>query len=103
MSTIECGPDLKTIHPAGAELRVTTGRETRLWTWVKAAFRAIRNRMATNPLQELDDYQLADIGVTRHDVNRALNHSGVLDDPSLLLSNAARQRARTRFQRPAHH
>jgi hypothetical protein len=30
----------------------------------------------------------------------ALNRSGALDDPSLLLSRAARERARHRFARP---
>ena len=91
----------------GHELDLLNGgraTKTRLATFVertKSVWRALRNRMASNDLSELDDRQLADIGITRSDVMVALHDSGLLDDPSLLLSNAARNRARTRFSRPA--
>lgn len=68
---------------------------------VKSVWRALRNRFASNRLYDLDDSQLDDIGLTRNDVVKALHHSSALDDPSLLLTNAARQRARTRFSRVA--
>jgi uncharacterized protein YjiS (DUF1127 family) len=68
---------------------------------VKSVWRALRNRFASNRLYDLDDSLLDDIGLTRNDVAKALHHSSALDDPSLLLTNAARQRARTRFSRVA--
>lgn len=72
-------------------------RGTTFWARLTVRFaairRAIKNRMALNPLLDLDDQQLNDLGLTRSDVERALTHSGVLDDPYRLLS-AARQRGR---------
>ena len=91
----------------GHELDLLKGgrtSKTRLATVIertKSVWRALRNRMASNDLHELDDRQLADIGITRADVMVALHDSGLMDDPSLLLSGAARKRARGRFARPA--
>lgn len=67
------------------------------WTFVKSVLRTFRNRIASNSLHDLDDRQLADIGLTRRDVEMALNHSSMLEDPSTLLSRSARKRAQTRF------
>ncbi len=98
MSTTECGTDLKLVKasaPAQAGLA-----EALVFVRIKSAWRAIRNRIATGPLSELDDHMLDDIGLSRRDVVVALDRSGALDDPSLLLARAARTRARTRFARP---
>ena len=72
------------------------------WNFVKSVLRMIRNRIASNSLYDLDDRQLADIGLTRRDVELALNHSSLLEDPSTLLSRSARKRAQTRFQSLPH-
>lgn len=60
--------------------------------------RSIANRSAVNKLTEMDDYQLADIGLARSDVMDALE-MGLLDDPALHLARAAKMRAGTRFVR----
>ena len=88
---IDCTP----AAPAkGARLLTVMLRANSVW-------RALRNRLASNRLYDLDDSQLDDIGLTRNDVAKALHDSSALEDPSLLLTNAARQRARTRFSRVA--
>ncbi len=97
MSTTECGTDLKLVKaPATAPAAVQTAVLVR----IKSAWRAVRNRIAAYPISELDDQMLDDIGLSRRDVVTALDRSGALDDPSLLLARAARERARTRFARP---
>ena len=99
MRTTQCGTDLELLHkPRRAE-----GRLGLVLLRTRSAWRAIRNRLSANSLYEMDDRQLEDIGITRHDLVMALERSGVLDDPSLLLSRAARIRSRTRFSRPANH
>ncbi|MDE1159632.1 MAG: hypothetical protein PW791_15420 [Neorhizobium sp.] len=97
MSTTEYG-----MKNTAAEMPVSAGnrRFTRTLTrGVKSVWRTLSNRIKANAVYELDDYQLDDIGLTRRDVTAALDRSGLLDDPSLLLSRAARERARTRFAR----
>jgi uncharacterized protein YjiS (DUF1127 family) len=101
MSTTECGTEIKlanapVIAPAG--LAQTTGVAVLLR--LRSAWRVIRNRLAANALSDFDDRMLDDIGLSRRDVVVALDHSGALDDPSLLLAKAARERARTRFAKP---
>jgi uncharacterized protein YjiS (DUF1127 family) len=102
MSTTECGTEIKlvkapVIAPAGLVQATGMGVLLRL----ASAWRVIRNRMAANALSDFDDRMLDDIGLSRRDVVVALDHSGALDDPSLLLARAARERARTRFTRSA--
>ncbi|MFB9950477.1 DUF1127 domain-containing protein [Rhizobium puerariae] len=97
MSTTDCGTE----RDLAREQRGTEGRLAFAMLRTKSVWRAFRNRLASNYLHELDDRQLDDIGLSRHDVVIALDRSGVLDDPSLLLSRAARERSRTRFARPA--
>src|SRR3954466_5843020 len=96
MSTTECGSEIVLVHGVEA----TRGRLAAVLLRTKSVWRVLRNRIASNRLYELDDHQLEDIGLTRHDVVVALERTGVLDDPSLLLSRAARERSRTRFSRP---
>ncbi len=55
-------------------------------------WRLLRNRRATGHLHELDDRQLADIGLTRNDVRDA-TMSAFFEDPSRHLTRAARERA----------
>lgn len=59
---------------------------------VKAVLRGLRNRKAMMPLNELDDHRLADLGLTRRDVDFALHASGLMDDPFMRLPRQARQR-----------
>jgi uncharacterized protein YjiS (DUF1127 family) len=97
MSTANYGSKIDHSHAvSGGKRRLSAVMVRTISVW-----RALRNRVASNRLHDLDDRQLDDIGITRSDLVTALERSGVLDDPSLLLSGAARERARTRFARPA--
>ena len=96
MRTTSCGTEFDLPHTAPAPKRRVSIALRMVSVW-----HAFRNRIASNRLYELDDHQLDDIGITRHDVIKAMERSGVLDDPSLMLSHAARERSRTRFLRPA--
>jgi uncharacterized protein YjiS (DUF1127 family) len=99
MSTTECGAEIKLVKAPGIG---SVGLvQTTVLVRIKSAWRAIRNRLAANRLSDFDDRMLDDIGLSRRDVVVALDQSGALDDPSLLLARAARERARTRFKRPA--
>ena len=59
-----------------------------------ALFRAYRNRRAINGLNDLDDFQLRDIGLTRADITAALLTSTFFEDPSAQLTTSARRRWR---------
>jgi uncharacterized protein YjiS (DUF1127 family) len=67
--------------------------------YMKSVWRVLRNRWAASQLHDLDDRQLDDIGLTRHDVLKATYGSGIFDDPAALLSETARLRAKSRFER----
>jgi uncharacterized protein YjiS (DUF1127 family) len=54
-------------------LRQEGFRTAQILTWPRAAWRAWRNRRAAWRLARLDDRLLADIGLTRGDVERALS------------------------------
>jgi uncharacterized protein YjiS (DUF1127 family) len=56
-----------------------------------SVWRAIRNRQEIHYLNELDDSQLRDIGLTRQDVSSALTTSTFFEDPSSHLTNSARR------------
>ncbi|WJH39082.1 DUF1127 domain-containing protein [Aliirhizobium terrae] len=99
MSTTECGTEIKLVNARGIG-SVGFAQSTML-VRIRSAWCALRNRVATNRLSDFDDRMLDDIGLSRRDVVAALDQSGALDDPSLLLARAARERARTRFKRPA--
>ncbi|MBN8950272.1 MULTISPECIES: DUF1127 domain-containing protein [unclassified Rhizobium] len=57
-------------------------------------WRAIRNRQEIDYLNELDDSQLRDIGLTRQDLRAALTTSTFFEDPSSHLTHSARRRTR---------
>ena len=57
--------------------------------------RALRNRIEVNRLQDLDDNQLRDIGLTRAELHSALLGSSFFEDPSSHLTQSARRRARS--------
>ena len=80
----------------GAWLRLFSGVVTGIFTVV----RVLSNRIQTTNLAELDDYQLADIGLVRSDVLEALD-VGLMEDPTLHLTRAAQLRARYRFNKVA--
>ncbi|SFB08843.1 protein of unknown function [Rhizobium sp. NFR07] len=103
MSTTECGTEIKLVQArgVGSVVSAQTIMATTMLVRIKSAWRAFRNRVAANRLSDFDDRMLDDIGLSRRDVVAALDQSGALDDPSLLLARAARERARTRFKRPA--
>jgi len=70
-------------------------------TWPKdvlavmlSVFRVFRNRRQINRLHELDDNQLRDIGLERHDVEQAFASSTFFEDPSAHLVSTARRRSR---------
>lgn len=54
--------------------------------------RRIGNRIKANRLMDMDDHQLADIGLTRNDVRSALN-LGIAEDPTTQLARLARMAA----------
>ena len=58
-------------------------------------FRVFRNRRQINRLHELDDNQLRDIGLERHDVEQAFASSTFFEDPSAHLTSTARRRSRS--------
>ncbi|WP_186396989.1 DUF1127 domain-containing protein [Stappia sp. TSB10GB4] len=64
---------------------------TSLLTLIAAAWRRRRNRKAVSGLLDLDDYMLADIGVTRSDVAASLHGSDYLD-PSAQLARLRNER-----------
>ena len=70
-----------------------TGTKSRHWIMevFSAIARLIRHRRETARLLELNDHYLADIGVTRGDVLRALNSSS-LHDPTRELTRIAGRR-----------
>lgn len=57
------------------------------------AWRLWRNRRAMAQLNELTDWELVDIGLTREDISLAYD-GPVLDDPTRRLESMARARAR---------
>ncbi|MDL2402805.1 DUF1127 domain-containing protein [Rhizobium mayense] len=71
-----------------------TARLTLAFDKMASVWRVIRNRREINYLSELNDYQLMDIGLTRLDVESALNTSTFFEDPSSHLTNSARRRTR---------
>ncbi len=70
-----------------AALRVTAAG------FVKMLARAVLNRRDLHRLRELDDAQLLDIGLTRHDIDRAMT-STFFEDAFTGLRQQARGRAR---------
>lgn len=82
--------------PLPAQTRVSLlatlgGTATALLTLAAAAWRRRQNRKAVAGLLDLDDYMLADIGVTRSDVAASLHGSDYLD-PSAQLSRLRNER-----------
>ncbi len=57
--------------------------------------RVFRNRIEINRLQDLDDNQLRDIGLSRGELKRATHGSSFFEDPSSYLTQSARLRARS--------
>jgi uncharacterized protein YjiS (DUF1127 family) len=104
MSTTDCGTEFElAARPAIAPTGIVPKglAQTAVMARLKSAWRVLGNRIAASAVSDLDDRMLDDIGLSRRDVVVAIDHSGALDDPSLLLARAARERARTRFSRPA--
>lgn len=71
---------------------------SRLGMRVKSVWRNLVARFQVNRLTELDDRMLADIGIVRQDVLKALN-VGLLEDPAQQLIKAAQVHAASRFVR----
>lgn len=67
---------------------------------LRAAYRAVWNRIEISRLKDLDDYALRDMGLTGRDVITALN-SPLYRDPSRLLKRLCCGAAQGRFQ-PSH-
>ncbi|WP_245512652.1 MULTISPECIES: hypothetical protein [Rhizobium/Agrobacterium group] len=57
---------------------------------------ALRNRKEISSLYDLDDNQLRDIGLTRHDLDSAFLSSAYFEDPSSHLTAAASRRVSRR-------
>lgn len=65
-----------------------------IWVAVKTMLKAVLNRRAANRLEDLDDYQLRDIGLTRRELRMALRAGGFTSDPTRRLSEIARLHGR---------
>ena len=76
-----------------------TGRTNILWATLVSVYRAIRNRVVLNRLQDLDDHQLLDIGLTRSEVRQAAT-STFFEDPFPQLRTSARNRSRRMERTP---
>jgi uncharacterized protein YjiS (DUF1127 family) len=76
-----------------------TARLTLAFHAMASVWRAILNRRQINGLSELDDNQLMDIGLTRHDLASALTTSAFFEDPSSYLTQSARRRVRDVYYR----
>jgi Domain of unknown function (DUF1127). len=70
-----------------------SSRVARLWAALASISRTLANRRAANRLTELDDFMLADIGLTRDDIDQILRTSSLFEDPSDRLSTAAEAHA----------
>ena len=72
------------------------GRQYSLWASINAligaATRFTKNRMAVRYMAEMDDALLKDIGLTRHDVERAYM-AKISEDPIEDLKKAAQKRS----------
>lgn len=83
-----------TIHlELGLSCDYRPSRLARLWAALTGLARAVVNRQAANRLADLDDFMLADIGLTRDDVESILRTSSLVEDPSHRLSMVARAHA----------
>jgi len=77
--------------------RSAPSRQTGLVGVLKSVWRQLRNRKAIGSLHDLDDHQLLDMGLCRHEVREALT-SAFFEDPGRHLTQAARHRANTFYR-----
>jgi uncharacterized protein YjiS (DUF1127 family) len=73
-------------------------RQTGLMGVLLSVWRQLRNRNAIGSLQDLDDHQLLDMGLSRHEVREAMT-SPFFDDPGRHLTQASRDRANTFYRK----
>ncbi len=81
--------------------KLSAPRQTGLMGVLLSVWRQLRSRNSIGRLQDLDDHQLLDMGLCRHEVREALT-SSFFDDPGRHLTQASRNRANT-FYRNARH
>jgi len=84
------------VQQTTAKLRLSSGPEGLFRRLVRVAVRVrkmITGRVALRQLEEMEDWQLTDIGVSRRDVHFVGDRSW-LDDPTHLLDQIARERAK---------
>jgi uncharacterized protein YjiS (DUF1127 family) len=74
-----------------------TPRQAGLTGVLKSVWRLLRNRKAIGRLDDLDDHQLLDMGLCRHEVREALT-SSFFQDPGRHLTQAARSRTNTFYR-----
>lgn len=67
----------------------------RVAEWIGQTWRALQNRVAARRLQQFDERMLADIGLTRADVEGAFS-APFWEDPSLQLHQKVSERRRAR-------
>lgn len=78
------------------EQRTSLRSISRVGMRVNMVWRNLVTRFQVNRLTDLDDRMLADIGIVRQDVLKALN-VGLLEDPAQQLIKAAEMHATKRF------
>lgn len=96
MSTTQQTLTSKTVHRS----LPFAGRVTTTVAMLFSVCRVLRNRGEINRLQDLDENQLRDIGLTRAELHSALLGSSFFEDPSAHLTQSARRRARLTGREP---
>lgn len=89
MRTAERKMELGLFAPRAATFEVVVGSAFKGFLTI---LRRIANRIAANRLNEMDDHQLADIGLTRSDLKNAFD-TGLTSDPTTVLAHCARMAA----------
>ncbi|WP_426228982.1 DUF1127 domain-containing protein [Pararhizobium sp. DWP3-4] len=74
-----------------------TSRQTGLMGVLMSVWRQLRSRNSIGRLRDLDDHQLLDMGLCRHEVREALT-SSFFDDAGRHLTQASRNRANTFYR-----
>jgi Domain of unknown function (DUF1127). len=93
--------DISPIHsplPADSRIGAVHSQDvaTRLVQGLRGFYKAMRNRVAARALEELTDRELADIGLSRHDLVAGFRKPRQLDPT---IEFASRARANTRAMR----
>ncbi|MBP1850503.1 DUF1127 domain-containing protein [Rhizobium halophytocola] len=88
MSTVAFSP-----ATAAQPVALSTNVVVAVLTRVAGRWQMIVNRRAAQRLCDLDDHALADIGLTRSDLDSVFARAGLIGDPTVDLARLARHRS----------